>query len=185
MLPPVLILQESRIKGGPIFGGQATRAQKLTGAPITLHTGRNEGSPLEMSQVLDDAGADMSHVVVGHLDREVYPLKSLLDLAKRGCYLQYDEFGDTVFYPLHLGVYDIPSNIQRIRQIMELIDKGYLNQILISHDVCLKTQLVAYGDGGYAYILRNILPQMRARGVSAKEIHTILVDNPKHMLQFR
>ncbi len=162
----------------------SARAQKLAGAPITLHTGRNEGSPLEMSQVLDDAGADMSHVAVGHLDREVYSLKSLLDLAKGGCYLQYDGFGDTVFYSLHLGVYDRPSDIQRIRQIMELIDKGYLNQILISHDVCLKTKLVAYGDGGYAHILRNIVPQMRARGVSAKEIHTILVENPKRFLQF-
>ena len=162
----------------------SARAQKLTGAPITLHTGRNEGSPLEMSQVLDDAGVDMSHVAVGHLDREVYSLKSLLDLANGGCYLQYDGFGDTVFYSLHLGVYDRPSDIQRIRQIMELIDKGYLNQILISHDVCLKTKLVAYGDGGYAHILRNIVPQMRARGVSAKEIHTILVENPKRFLQF-
>jgi hypothetical protein len=31
MLPPVLILQESRIKGGPIFGGQANMLNMFKG----------------------------------------------------------------------------------------------------------------------------------------------------------
>ena len=165
----------------------SARAQQRTGAAITIHTGHSNGlkEPLmEIIGVLDRAGADIGRVIMGHLDCEVYPLEVILELAKTGCYLQYDRWGDTVLRPVYLGIYDKPSDIQRLHQIMGLIDKGHLNQILMSQDVCIKTEMVAYGGYGCHHILRNVVPQMLARGISSDEIDTILIDNPKRLLQF-
>lgn len=160
------------------------RAQKRTGAAITIHPGRHENSPMEIIRVLDDGGADISRVIMGHIDRTGFLPATRHDIAKTGCYLEYDIFGGNPFYPLHFGVFDRPCDRERIEQIMELIDKGYVKQILISQDTCLKSKLVRYGGQGYAHILRNILPQMSARGISEEQIRTIMVENPSRFLCF-
>jgi len=43
--------------------------------------------------VLEAAGADISHTVMSHLDRTIFDKEQLLQLAKRGSYLEYDLFG--------------------------------------------------------------------------------------------
>lgn len=165
----------------------SAKAQQQTGAAISVHTDHSNGSnePLkEIVEVLDKAGADISRVIMDHLDQEVYPLEVILELAKTGCYLEYDRWGDTILRPAYLGIYDKPSDSQRIHQIMELMEHGYMKQILISQDVCIKTETVAYGGHGCCHILRNIVPQLTARGISKEEIDTILIDNPKNILKF-
>lgn len=160
----------------------AARAQRVTGAAITIHPGRSESSPMEILSVLDSAGADLSKVIMGHIDRTGYALQTVRAIAKTGCYLEYDIFGGNPFYPLHLGVFKRPCDRERIEQIKQLIDEGYLEQILISQDICLKTKLVRFGGPGYAHILCNLLPQMLARGITQSQIDTIMVDNPARLL---
>ena len=65
----------------------------LAGAPLIIHPGRDEKSPSRILDVLEEAGADLSHTVMSHIDRTVVSDDSLLQLAKRGCYLEYDLFG--------------------------------------------------------------------------------------------
>ena len=72
----------------------------------------------------------------------------------------------------------------RVNYIIRLIDKGYLNQILISTDIAMKARLVSYGGPGYAHIPDNVIPWMRAKGMSEEIINTITVENPKRMLTF-
>lgn len=160
------------------------RAQKRTGAAITIHPGRHENSPMEIIRILDEAGADISRVIMGHIDRTGFLPATRYELAKTGCYLEYDIFGGNPFYPLHFGVFNRPCDRERIEQILELINEGYLKQILISQDTCLKSKLVHYGGQGYAHILRNILPQMLARGITKEHIQIIMVENPKRFLGF-
>ena len=162
----------------------AASAQRRTGAAITIHPGRRECSPMEILGILADAGADLSRVVMGHIDRTGYSPATVRDLAQTGCYLEYDLFGSNAFYPLRFGVYKRPCDRERIEQVQELIEEGCLHQILISQDICLKTKLVRYGGMGYAHILCNILPQMRARGVTDAHIHTMMVENPRRLLCF-
>ena len=50
----------------------SARAQRMTGAPLLIHPGRNETAPLEIIDILDRAGADLSHTIMGHLDRTVF-----------------------------------------------------------------------------------------------------------------
>ena len=41
-----------------------------------------------------------------------------------------------------------------------------------------------YGGHGYSHILLNVLPKMRARGISDDVIDKIMVQNPRQWLQF-
>jgi len=157
-------------------------AQNNTGAAITIHPGRHEDSPMEILKTLESAGADLTHVIMGHIDRTGFQLKTILELANTGCYLEYDTFGIVPFYPLKFGLFNRPCDRERIEQIMELMNRGLIKQILISQDTCLKTKLTRFGGGGYAHILRNILPQMFARGFTHDDINIIMKENPKKFL---
>ena len=162
----------------------AARAQRLTGAPVNIHPGQNEDAANEVIRILDDAGADISRVAISHIDRAVRNPKNRSKLAKTGCYLEYDLFGREGYYPPHWRVIDLPNDHQRLNEISQLIDEGYLNQILISHDIASKTQLCAYGGWGYAHILRDTVPHMRLKGFSDEVIRNIMVDNPKRLMTF-
>jgi len=56
MLPPVFILQESRIKVGPIFGGQAMLADRLVdkGHEVTLCTVASSSTKARIFKVFDE-----------------------------------------------------------------------------------------------------------------------------------
>lgn len=165
-------------------------AQKRTGAAINVH--QISGGPddaMEIIKILDDAGADLSRIVIDHIDLTILPLSYRLELAKTGCYLEYDIFGYPTFAPpspfgSSRVIRNRPCDRERIEQIIELIDAGYLKQILISQDICMKHLMLRYGGHGYAHILRNIVPQMLVRGITREQIHTMLVENPKRILQF-
>jgi predicted metal-dependent phosphotriesterase family hydrolase len=55
-------------------------------------------------------------------------------------------------------------------------------QRMISHDICYKTRLVAFGGHGYGHIFANVVPMMRRRGFSDAEIQALVVDNPRRLL---
>jgi phosphotriesterase-related protein len=165
----------------------AARAQQQTGAAINVHPGHVENSPMEIITLLDEAGADINGVVMSHIDRLIHSLSTRRELAKAGCYLEYDLFGSHIFNPIGLrvgGGLPRPCDRERIEQIIELIDAGYLKQILVSQDICMKMKLIRYGGNGYVHILRNIVPHMLRLGITREQIHTIVVENPKRMLQF-
>ena len=42
----------------------------------------------------------------------------------------------------------------------------------------------SYGGYGYGHILEHIIPQLRQRGVSKKQIENILINNPKRLFSF-
>jgi phosphotriesterase-related protein len=159
-------------------------AQKETGAAITIHPGRHEDSPMEILEYMDLFGVDMNKVVMGHLDRTDFQYQTIKKIAKVGCYLEYDCFGEEGFYPLQLGVFNMPCDRERIEQVKKLIEDNFLDKIIISHDICMKMFLVSYGGAGYAHILKNIRPQMIAREIPLEQIMKIMVDNPKRFLCF-
>jgi len=162
----------------------AARAQRITGAPLNVHPGQHEGACMEIVRILEDAGADLTRTVLDHVDRAVREPQNRSQLAKTGCYLEYDLFGREGYYPMTERVIDLPNDTQRVNEIMNLIDEGYLNQILISQDIWNKIQRCRYGGWGYAHILRNTVPVMRAKGLCQEMIHTIMVQNPKRLLAF-
>jgi phosphotriesterase-related protein len=81
-------------------------------------------------------------------------------------------------------VFDIPNDAQRVNYIIRLIELGYLNQVLIATDTAMKSRLTVYGGPGYAHIPENVIPWMRAKGISEEAIRAITVENPKRILTF-
>ena len=164
----------------------AAHAQQLTGASINIHPGRKTEAPLEIVEILDDAGADLSRVIMSHIDVRIRDHSRRCELAKTGCYLEYDVFGWEGHFPLYLtaDLLDVPNDTQRIYEIRQLIDEGYLNQILISHDISVKSKRVCYGGWGYAHISNYVVPMMLKRGLTQEQINIIMVENPKRMLCF-
>jgi phosphotriesterase-related protein len=169
----------------------AARAQKQTGAGLNIHPGRSPDAPFEIIEILDKAGADISRVAMSHIERTIAEHDTRVKLAKTGCYIEYDFFAFEGWYPCRFVVSeanpiraDLPSDHERINQIMALVDEGFLNQILISHDHLYKIRMCRYGGPGYAHIVKNVVPLMRAKGMPEEHIHTILVENPKRLLCF-
>ena len=161
----------------------AAAAQRRTGAAILIHPGRDQDAPGQVMDVLASAGADLGRVVMGHLDRTVSDLDALLDIAARGCYLEYDLFGlESSYYPL--GDMDMPSDAQRLGFIRRLIAEGYAERIVVGHDIYSKHRLVSYGGHGYGHFLQNIVPRMRKKGFAREHIDAITVDNPRRVLTF-
>jgi len=160
-------------------------AQQETGAAINIHPGAHREAPFEYVKILEEVEADLSRVIISHMGR-TFPPSARVDrvkLAEKGCYLEFDMFYGVYTTP-KVTPYDVTNDTIQITEIKELIQDGFLNQILISRDVCYKVMLRAYGDGGYSHILKVILPRMRLKGVSDVEIHTIIVENPRSILTF-
>lgn len=164
----------------------AAYAQQLTGASINIHPGRKTEAPLEIVEILDDAGADLSRVIMSHIDARIRDHSRRCELAKTGCFIEYDLWGWEGHFPSYwtADLLDLPNDTQRVYEIRQLIDEGYLNQILISHDICVKSRRVCYGGWGYAHISNYVVPMMLKRGLTQAQINIIMVENPKRMLCF-
>jgi phosphotriesterase-related protein len=170
------------------------RAQRQTGAPITIHPGRHIDAPFEIIDVLAAAGADIGRVIMGHMERTNLPSDRLLALARRGCYLEYDWFGevrptfpygrtDSYVVDKQFAAY-VPSDGERLRTLAWLIEHGHEDQLLVSQDVCFKTRLTAYGGVGYGHIARFVRRWMPEMGLEQGPIEKILYANPRRVLQF-
>jgi len=162
----------------------SAQAQRITGAPLLIHPGRDETSPLQIIEVLTQAGADLSRTIMGHLDRTVFLRGTLTQIAEAGCYMEWDLFGtESSYYPLNPKI-DMPSDAKRMDDIAWISSEGYGRKVLVAHDICAKHRLDKYGGHGYYYILAHIVPRMRARGFSSEDIDNILVNNPRDALTF-
>ncbi len=159
----------------------AAIAQQETGAAILIHPGRDQGAPLEILELLAGGGADISRVIMGHLDRTVFEVDALLAIAATGCYLEWDLFGNEGSYYPQAAI-DMPSDAQRLDVIKHVADAGYAERIVIAQDIFTKHRLVRYGGHGYGHILENIVPTMRRKGFAEDVIRAITVDNPARIL---
>lgn len=164
----------------------AAKTQRATGAPITIHVGRNDRSALEIAGVLADAGAELSRTILGHLDVRVERLETLDEVAATGCFLEFDLFGNESSYYPTTGVSnrDMPSDGQRLDLVEHVLEGGYLSRVLISQDICTKHRLVRYGGLGYGYVAEFVAPRMVERGFDRGAVRAILVDNPANAFSF-
>jgi phosphotriesterase-related protein len=161
----------------------AVETQRQTGAAITIHVGRHDESALQIVGVLEDAGADMSHTILGHLELRIERLETLDRVAASGCCLELDLFGhEQSYFPN--AERDMPSDAQRLDLLEHLREIGALDRVLVSHDVCSKHRLARYGGHGYSYLPACVAPRMRERGFTEAEVEAMLVSNPARALAF-
>jgi phosphotriesterase-related protein len=165
---PWLSAQEERVHRA------AARAARRTGLAITTHAVQSSVG-LDQLDIFEAEGADLSRVVIGHADSNP-SLAYHLAIAERGASVEFDFLGMS-FTPLERhGEGRVVDNLR------ELLDRGHVERILLSQDVCHDSQLRRYGGNGYTYLGDSFLPRLRAAGVSDDEIRTITVDNPRRLL---
>ena len=61
--------------------------------------------------------------------------------------MEYDLFGVEISH-FPWGGPDMPNDTERIRQVLWLVEQGFGQQVLLSHDVCFKIRLTRYGERG-------------------------------------
>lgn len=150
------------------------RAARRTGLAISTHAAQSAVG-LDQLRVLDEEGADLSRVVIGHADSNP-SLDYYIAIIERGASVEFDFLGMS-FTPLERH-----GEGRVVELICELLGRGHAGRILLSQDVCHDAQLTRYGGNGYAYLAESFLPRLRAAGVSDDEIATITVDNPRRLL---
>jgi phosphotriesterase-related protein len=162
----------------------AVTAQRETGAALMIHPGRHERLPLAIVDFIRKEGADLERTIMCHIERTIADRDVLLELAATGVRLEYDLFGlETSYYPYN-PAFDMPNDGERMRQILFLIERGHLAQILMSHDIAYKHCLTKWGGFGYHHLLVNVIPRLRDRGAEDQTIQTLLVDNPRRAFTY-
>lgn len=157
----------------------AGRASAATGVPMEIHLPGWERHGHRVLDILEHEGADLRHVVLCHMNPSFNDKNYQRDLARRGAYLEYDMIGMGYYYADESA--QSPSDEENARAIRELIDDGYIQQVLLSQDVFLKTMLTRYGGHGYGYILKHFVPRLRRHGVSGEQLETLMIDNPRRV----
>jgi phosphotriesterase-related protein len=159
----------------------SARAQREIGCGLNIHQPLWEEYGNKILDVLEKEGVNLKKVVMSHCDTTMDDIDYHEALAKRGIYIEYDLFGAE--FMSYEGIF-LPSDGDRIKAIKELIKRGYLEHILISHDACHKISFVRWGGWGYGHILRHIIPRLRQAGLKEDQIITIIKENPKRLLSF-
>jgi len=159
------------------------KAQRETNLAISIHVhpwGTETPMGYEVVRILEREGADLSRVILSHLD-QCLNVEYHEDMLRTGVNIAYDHFGKEFHRDAtHI---QMPTDLQRLEALAELIGRGYVDQLLISHDVCFKMHLRQYGRWGYTHILEHIVPlAQEVVGISERETETLLVDNPKRVL---
>ena len=157
----------------------AAEAQSQTRTPVMIHPGANERAPFEVLRLFQEAGGDAKRSVMAHLDRTIPRNEVLIELADAGVFLEYDFFGSEISY-----MSPFMSDAQRIEKIKYLIAEGFVDKILISHDVHACHNLRTFGGTGFSHILDYAVPKMLSKGVATLDINKLLVSNPKAWLTY-
>jgi len=160
-------------------------AHKSSGLPLLIHPGRNQYAPLEIIKYIDDLGANLENVVLGHIDRTIFDFEILKETAETGVFLNLDLWGhDSPFYPLAPDAY-MPGDHERIKMVEFLIDQGFEDSILLAHDICTKHRLKKYGGHGFDHLLNRVVPWMKNRNIEDVIINKMMIKNPQKMLTIK
>jgi phosphotriesterase-related protein len=149
------------------------RAANQTGMAIVTHSLQSQVG-LAQLRLFEEEGVDAGRVAIGHADSNL-DLDYYLAVLERGANLSFDLLGRP-------GDYAVAHEAQLVEIVVELLERGYADRILLSHDTCTNAQLRAYGGPGFSYVTQHFLPHLRTAAVGEGEIATMTIDNPRRLL---
>lgn len=162
----------------------AARAQAATGAALTIHptrpyTGKHWHTYLD---IIKQEGGLLEKCFLSHLDFLARDTEYIKTVLERGAIVAFDQFGNEAVSASRGMAF--PSDRERLDGVEALVKAGYAGQTLLSNEVALKCDYTECGGYGYAHVLEDILPDLRARGLTEAHFHTMLVENPKRLFPF-
>jgi phosphotriesterase-related protein len=137
-----------------------------SGLPISTHTtlGTMGESQVEM---FFDLGLPEDQIIIGHQDLNANK-DEVLSVLEAGVYIGFDTIGKNNYRP----------DEERLKFLLDFIDRGYHKQILLSADLTRKSHWKKHGGPGYDLVLRDFIPELKLQGVTEEIIDDLLIHNP-------
>jgi phosphotriesterase-related protein len=155
------------------------RVHLETGVPITTHTHARSQGGLAQLKIFQEEGVDLSRAIIGHCG-DTTDLDYLERIIEKGSYIGMDRFGlDTV----------LPFK-SRVDTVVQLCRRGFSGSIVLSHDAACYMDWFEDGvlqavlpNWHFSHIPNDVIPALKASGVTDDQIHTMLVDNPRRIFE--
>ncbi len=158
------------------------RAHLQTGVPIMLHSYSPGQVGRQQIVILKEEGVDLRMVKLDH-SNDTTDIKYLKWLLEQGCYLGLDRYPGSTLTPK-----------VRTMTIKTLIDAGYAQKLLPSHDHTFVRIMAEFPEisipteklqnpYGKLYLKKMVFTQLRDMGVPEETIKTLCVDNPKNFFE--
>jgi len=165
----------------PILRGVA-RAHLQTKVPIMLHSYSPGQVGRQQIAILKEEGVDLTRVKMDH-SNDTTDVEYLVWLLEQGCYLGMDRYPGRNASPL-----------ARTKTMKALIDAGYGDRLLPSHDwslasirakeaIITREQVEAANPHGYLYMKEVVFAQLREMGVSEVTLNSLCVDGPRSFFE--
>ncbi|MEH6988708.1 phosphotriesterase family protein [Cytobacillus firmus] len=151
----------------------AAMAGTETGLPVTTHTTLGTLG-LEQVQLLTKHGLPADQIIIGHQD--LNPNKDeVLAVLETGAYIAFDTIGKNNYRP----------DEERADFLLDFINRGYEEQILLSADLTRKSHWKKHGGPGYGLVLETFIPKLKKSGVPESTLHQFLAVNPSRAFSIR
>ena len=177
------------------FFRAVARAHRRTGLSLNTHTTHGTMA-LEQIAILREEGADLSRVVIGHMD--IQPdLGYVRQVLASGVNIAFDTFGkqfwDFVLEPPSTNppigesakrAYHRPDAI-RLEEVVQLVREGYSDRIVLSMDLTGKETYdnpTTHGRDGYSFLGAQVVPRLAELGVPPEALEQMLVKTPARLL---
>ncbi|SFN54758.1 phosphotriesterase-related protein [Actinomadura madurae] len=147
----------------------AAQAARYSGLSVATY-GR---AGLAQLEILTGAGLAPERVAVGQQDRVDDPGQHR-KIAETGGYVSFGTLGLAGDGSASVGA--------RVRCVLDLLEAGHADRVLLSTGVSRMAQVTRYGGSGYGYLFDTFLPALRAAGADDATLRTILRDNPLRWL---
>jgi len=153
------------------------QAHSRTGVPITTHTATAQNGR-DQQRIFAEEGVDLSRVIIGHTDfASGGDVEYIEELISNGSYVGFDTFG----LPM------VETNV-RIDLLTELIERGHADKIVVAHDhACFGDFIPAYyrqmDSYRKTYFSDTIVPLLATRGITADQVRTLTVTNPRRIFE--
>jgi phosphotriesterase-related protein len=160
----------------------AAKLHENSGLPVITHSSCISQNGIEQQAILLDEGVDPNKLVIGHCG-DTTDIDYLESILTNGSYIGLDRFGIDMLLSMD----------SRVDVCVELCEKGYEEQIVVSHDYNVyidwfpKETYPYFKEANlpmwsFHHLLVDIIPRLLEKGVSNKQVEKITVGNPMKIL---
>ncbi len=167
----ILPIEEKCIKAAAI-------AHLNTGAPVLAHTTLGTMA-IEILSLLEREGVDPASVIFYHVDRNMDPWY-WEEVLQRGAYITLDQIGKIKYGP----------ESKRIEFLIEMVKRGYEDQLLVGTDFARRSDFKSYGGGpGLGYLFDKFIPLakkvFKAYEIEDRIVEKFVLDNPSRAFSIK
>jgi len=155
------------------------QAHRRTGVPVTTHTHAHTHRGRDQQRVFREEGVDLRRVIIGH-SGDTTDLDYLKELMDNGSYIGMDRFGIDTLLPFE----------ERVNTVAALCQQGYADRMVLSQDAScfidwfdIEVRQAALPKWTFTHISDDVVPALRARGVTQADIDQMLIDNPRRIFE--